>query len=1723
MSNNLEVSIRITADGKVLVGEARAASDALNQLGDSTRKVSGDAATMTTQTSAQTASLASMKAGLIAAAGAYVSLGAAISGGKAIIETALANERLANTLTVATGSMEAAARETAFLRDASEKLGLQFVTTSSQYAKLAAAAKGTQLEGQATRDIFLAVAKASTVLGMSAADTGGALLAIQQMISKGKVSAEELRGQLGERLPGAFEMAARAIGVTTAELDKMLEQGQVTAERMLPALARELENTFGAQAQTAAQGLQAKINRLENSFADLKTAIGSTGLLDLLSDGIVLATRFVDALSGAKVLSAVDQQKQKIAEMRAELESLADRKHIPLIGDLLFDKKQADLLSQRIDDGIQDLKKLEQAARESAEAISKKNAFTPGVKPELPKEWAAAAEKVAKEREKAAAAAEREAKRMVDASTRVIESLKLETAQIGLNAIQKKMLVAATEAAKAPTEELSMEIMASAQAWALATQQQEELMAAEKERLDAIKAIEKAEQEAARVAEESARQAAQQWNQLWGSVEQTAKTAFIQFAAHGKSAMESIGESIKIAILDVLYQLTVRKWVINIGTSMEGMFAGGAAGGSSLSTVFNSTSLLNAGKTIFNGFTSGLTGSASGLVSGLGRMVGSEALSAFGAGLSGVGTAGASAGIFSAAGGAGTAFIGGTGTAIGGAGMGAAASMGSSLAAAAGPLAVVAIADVVFRMLAGNKLTGSKVIDSIPIIGSLGALFFGRGPLEQKETNLIGDFTSEGFAGITSTKFKADGGLARSSKVDRVMIDTDTGNLLNQYKGLVEGGISKVLDPFAREAAVAAMQLGKYLDDVTTSTAESMKKVGESLGKGKDAMEGFYYGVNIASEKGKSLTDEQISGVLTEMADTMARHVIPNIDQFRKAGESVADAALRIGNEFDALVNASTILGVSLDDARTVLRGASIEGRTAFIEAAGGIDALGQKADFFAQNFLSGAEQLQRSQELLDEQMSAIGLKSSMTREEFKDLVQSFGQVNGVSEEMLVSLLNIAPLFVQVKNGMDAMGVSLDQLKSKVVLTRDEIYQSVLSLSEVGYDFADAVNIVKTTSPEVIKAFMEANGGLENIAAFTSKFADNFLTDAERLAPYNDYLSLQLQELGFSADMTAEQYRDAVTAQGEFADISNESRIALIGLVGWFVTARGGIQSVASSMGDLSAATPQAVASIQQLVTAGLNMGMDMQRIAGLISTSTSEQLNDFVNGVGGIDPLTQFSEFVKNNFMSADQALAVDMQDLANQLGKLGIATNISRAEFLSLLQTVESGSQRFKDLKNVTELYDSVHDRMESAAQAAANYVPPKPVVLNQDAINTANDNLRTAESNLGKAHSNLANAYKQEQSALQGVVDKFRGLADTLRSAKDALSLSELSPLTPEQKLSEARTQLLRTKSLAESGDADAMGKIPELVNQFLGASRVYNASGAAYTSDFAWAQNLLDSVAGKAEAQASVAEKQLDQLSAQYDRLGDINDGIGNVASAVSALAQAQAAYNAAKSAVPDPVYSNVITTPPSIPVMPGGVDLPTVLTPPPVVTDPPVDTGSNILVQIPGNWNTVGEQPTVSPIGDQQIKEFWDAHIATDPMAIYNAAIRYGVDSKRLSSVVNVPQSDILEWARGNGLPAFERGTNFVQRGGLAVLHPAEAVTPANHMLRMAEELKQVAENLKAMLEELSEIRNDMNYNTKVQIDEMIKSNLDNAARINSGAREMIRAANWNETVKPKVA
>ena len=210
---------------------------------------------------------------------------------QSIADATMRMESINSAMRVAAGSAEEAADMMDFVRRESDRLGLSIVDSAKEFSALAVAAKGTALEGEPARDIFLAIAEASTAMGLSAAESSGALNAIQQMISKGTVSAEELRGQLGERLPGAFQAAARAMNVTTEELGGMLQRGEVMAEDLLPKLADELRGTFGAQATKQSSGLRAEINRLGNAFNDLLAqdslpgaAEGIRTFTELLSD-----------------------------------------------------------------------------------------------------------------------------------------------------------------------------------------------------------------------------------------------------------------------------------------------------------------------------------------------------------------------------------------------------------------------------------------------------------------------------------------------------------------------------------------------------------------------------------------------------------------------------------------------------------------------------------------------------------------------------------------------------------------------------------------------------------------------------------------------------------------------------------------------------------------------------------------------------------------------------------------------------------------------------------------------------------------------------------------------------------------------------------------------------------------------------------------------------------------------------------------------------------------------------------------------------------------------------------------------------------------------------------------------------------------------------------------------------------------------------------------------
>jgi tape measure domain-containing protein len=182
-------------------------------------------------------------------------------------ENALVTESTLGKLTFANGGdVQAAARDYAFVRSQVDRLGLDLNTAGKSYGSFTAAAEAANFPLAEARKLFLATAGASTVLKLSADDTQGVLLAFTQILSKGNVQAEELRGQIGERLPGAFAIAARSMGVTEQQLNKLLQTGQVKATDFLPKFAEELQKTFGDGTAQAFDSAIANQNRFENEY-----------------------------------------------------------------------------------------------------------------------------------------------------------------------------------------------------------------------------------------------------------------------------------------------------------------------------------------------------------------------------------------------------------------------------------------------------------------------------------------------------------------------------------------------------------------------------------------------------------------------------------------------------------------------------------------------------------------------------------------------------------------------------------------------------------------------------------------------------------------------------------------------------------------------------------------------------------------------------------------------------------------------------------------------------------------------------------------------------------------------------------------------------------------------------------------------------------------------------------------------------------------------------------------------------------------------------------------------------------------------------------------------------------------------------------------------------------------------------------------------------------------
>ncbi len=1098
------------------------------------------------------------------------------------------------------------------------------------------------------------------------------------------------------------------------------------------------------------------------------------------------------------------------------------------------------------------------------------------------------------EAEKKAAAARAAADK---ATADFVEALKKENEQIGLNADQVKMLAAARAASTARTEEERMEIMK----WALANDIKTKSLAATteaekaaKEARDALASagdkdlatvLEQLEAQRAQNAEygftslqiselvarkldlkaateselaANLRVAAQyageyhdaylqhaddldktaeatralayerraganlaETQRMWESIDKTAHDTFVNIFEGGKSAFDRLRDTLKSGLYDLLYQMTVKKWIVQIqgsmadGGSLASWFNAAGIGGESGGGLGSASSWLSMGKTLYSGFTGAFTSNIAGMATTFGNAVGSSTISAFGTGMTMTGSqAATAAGAYSsAAGGASTA----TGSAL---------TAGSSVASA-----IPIIGWIVAAAMANNKFFkqgwsidgagGNQTMDmSKSLFGSGlkgnpfasvgGVATLGIGAADKL---LRGIGLSDQAASLVSGSSLWTRGFGH--KAPSVEEQGVTGNLSasgfngQAYANVFEkGGWFRSDKRYTTNSALDAGTSANF-GDTMKAMVLAVKGFGAAMGIESTQIDGYTKAISIALTQDEAKNKEAIVALFGSIGDELATTLVPSIAGLTKAGEPAAAALQRITGNYLGLDAVLDSIGMTFGKVGL----ASLSAREHLVDLTGGVANLAQQTSSFAENYLSEAERLAPVQASVIEQMAELGLAHITTRDQFKAEVMGLSQSGALATEagakIFAGMMSVESAFARVHPAIEATGTA--------AMTTAQILAQGAEL-QARYD-----ELTKTTEQleqRRVEGIHELNRALaENVAAAERAFA----ASEERKS-----LQEQLDELNMSSTEIAIKRRDAVLAENR--DVYDS------------IIAREKALAVEDERRALQERVDRATRTAVQAQEDYLNSLDSANRALGLLALT---------------------AEAAK---VAADELAAVnagyDEQILALEKMRM-TAEEVRRVETAGMDASTISRYDRLKQL--------------EAENQATS--------VLSQTT--------RTA-------HAALVTAYKSESAALEATIDRMGAFGASLRSVRDTALLGSLSPLTPEEKYAEAKSQYERTLAAALNGDQAAQDNFQNALTAFLQASQIANASDSQYQADFARTQADLERAISWASSQGDVGRAQLALLESQVSGLIEVNESVIasgiTVADAIRDLAAATYAQN-----------------------------------------------------------------------------------------------------------------------------------------------------------------------------------------------------------------------------------
>jgi tape measure domain-containing protein len=156
-----------------------------------------------------------------------------------------------------------------FVEGLAQRFNVPLESARQGFVRLYASMRPAGFDQGQIESLFTGISKSAAAFGLSSDQVDRVTNAFSQMASKGQIMAEEVKGQLGDVLPGALSLFAKAAQMSLPEFTKAMEDGRFKGAAMAAVLDNVgvlLSNKFGPAAQGAAKTLQGAVNQINNNL-----------------------------------------------------------------------------------------------------------------------------------------------------------------------------------------------------------------------------------------------------------------------------------------------------------------------------------------------------------------------------------------------------------------------------------------------------------------------------------------------------------------------------------------------------------------------------------------------------------------------------------------------------------------------------------------------------------------------------------------------------------------------------------------------------------------------------------------------------------------------------------------------------------------------------------------------------------------------------------------------------------------------------------------------------------------------------------------------------------------------------------------------------------------------------------------------------------------------------------------------------------------------------------------------------------------------------------------------------------------------------------------------------------------------------------------------------------------------------------------------------------------